>query len=247
MLFDMVTLVGRQPWYAPGLRGLAAQMWGLFGNVWDLLVLVGVLLIATLVIDRTRTPIRARAWLPALLAAIVLLPGGAVGANKLGGDHNSFHSVYFLLAAAAALLVELAASARPGRALAYLFCVAAILAAWRSDRIALRASRPPLWQNDAQRAYDFALRHPGEAYFPWQPLASLLAEGRLYHFDYAMIDRVLGGYPPTPAHVRAYVPPRMRWIAAAGRVYTLSYFPEYSEEVTLPELPGWVVRTRPPP
>ena len=246
MLFDMVTLVGRQPWYTPGVRGLATQTWNLCGNIWDLLSLLAVLLVIAFVAQR-RTPIATQAWLPPLLAAIALIPGGAVGANKLGGDQNSFHSVYFLIAAVAALLVELGTSVRSVRMLGYLFCAAAILAAWRSDRIALRAPRPPLWQNDAQLAYDFAVRHPGEAYFPWHPLASLLAEGRLYHFDYAMIDRVLGGYPPTPTHIRAYVPSRMRWIAAKGHVYTFSYFPEYSEEVKLPELPGWVVRTRPPP
>jgi hypothetical protein len=104
-----------------------------------------------------------------------------------------------------------------------------------------------LWRNDPQLAYDFAVQHPGEVYYPWQPLATLLAEGRLYHFDYALMDRFIGGYEPTPEHLRANLPPRMRWIAANGRVWTFHYFPEFSQEVQLPELPGWVVRTRPPP
>jgi hypothetical protein len=247
MIFDMVTLVVHQPWYQPGLAGLAAQVWRLLGNVWELVIVVAVALPAALLLDYGGAPVAARPWVPPLLAALFLLPGGALGANKLGGDQNSFHSVYFLLAAVAALLVERGQAARVGRVLGYAFCAAAIVAAWRSDRIPLWKPQPPLWQNDPQLAYDFAVRHPGEAYFPWQPLSSLLAEARLYHFDYAMIDRVIGGYAPTPEHVRRYLPPRMRWIAARGRVYTFGYFPEYSEEVRLPELPGWLVHTRPSP
>jgi hypothetical protein len=173
------------------------------------------------------------------------VPIGAVSANKLGAHENSFHAVYFLIAAAATLLVD-GGRARAGRLLAYAVCALAIVAASRSGHLDLRTPRPRLWQNDAELAYDFAVRHPGEAYFPWHPLASLLAEGRLYHFDYALIDRFLGGYEPTVAHVRGYVPPGMRWIAARGRVWTLRYFPEYSQETTLPELPGWTVLMRPP-
>jgi hypothetical protein len=244
MLFQLVTLVGHQPWYAPGAAGLAAQVWALLRNVWDLVAVLVLALAVAVVLARDPTPLGARAWIPPLLAALVLLPGGALGANKAGGDHNSFHSVYFIAATIAALLVGCGQPGRVARVLGHAACVAAIVAAWRSDLLPLAHPQPPIWQNDAQAAYEVSLRHPGEVYFPWQPLASLLAEGRVYHFDYALIDRILGGFPPTPAHLRADVPPHLRWIAARGRVYTFNLFPEFSEQVVLPELPGWTVRAR---
>ena len=104
------------------------------------------------------------------------------------------------------------------------------------------------WDNNEQLAYEFALRHPGEACFPWQPLASLLAEGRLYHFEYGMFDRFLAGYDPTSEHVRADVPPRLRWLVGRTPLWTFShFFPEYTEQTELKELPGWIVRSRPSP
>jgi hypothetical protein len=108
------------------------------------------------------------------------------------------------------------------------------------------SARAPGRQNNNQVAYDFAMRHPGEAYFPWQPLASLLAEGRLYHFEYGVVDRYLAGYEPTPEHLRADAPPRLRWIAASnGPTLMLRFFPEYSVPTQLAELPGWDVRSQP--
>ena len=136
--------------------------------------------------------------------------------------------------------------ARPARVIGWTFCVLGIAAAWQSGRCSAPTAQRPLWQNHNQIAYEFAVRHPGEAYFPWQPLASLFAEGRLYHFEYGMLDRFLAGYEPTAEHVRANVPPRMHWIAGHARLWTMNqFFRDYTTEVPLPELPGFVVRERP--
>jgi len=243
LLFNMFRLLNQHPWYTPGITGLLGMLGSLLWDVRGLLALLGIALAVGLLapVERGR---RTGPWLLPLLAAVCLLPTGALSANKVGGEPYALHSASYLLAAVAALLLDAARRAPATRALAWGFCAIAIAAAWQSGRPLAWAPRPPLWQNDNQLAYEFALRHPGEAYFPWQPLASLLAEGRLYHFEYGMMDRLIGGYAPTPEHVRAELPPQLRWIAAHTRVWTFTNFPDYGVSTTLPELPGWTVRAR---
>jgi hypothetical protein len=246
MLFNMVRLPGRHPWVRPGLAGLVATMWILVRNVWEVLFLLGIGL-AVAFLNRTAEARAAAPWLPALFAAVFLLPTGMLGANKLGGALNSFHSVDYAIAATAALFAAAGRRAPAARALAWAFCLAGILAAWLSGRCATWA-HPPRWENHQKQAYELALRRPGEVYFPWQPLASLLAEGKLYHFEYGVFDRNLGGYNATPEHLRAHLPPKVRWIATSHKAkWTFLLLPEFSQEVDAPELPGFVVRARPAP
>lgn len=247
MLFNMVQVASRHPWVKPGLAGLAVTVWILIRDIWEVLALLAIGLVVVFLSRGTQPRGAALPWLPPLLVALFLLPIGALGANKIGGQANSFHSVYYLIAAATALLASAGRHASAARSISWALCLAGILAAWHSGR-SEPWTQPPDWANHQQAAYELALRRPGEVYFPWQPLASLLAEGRLYHFEYGLFDRVLGGYPPTPEHLRAHLPPEARWIAtshAAGWTFTL--LPEFSEEVHPPELADWKVRARPAP
>jgi hypothetical protein len=246
MIFNMFILMQSQPWYRHDLAGIAAYVWGLARGVWGLGVLLAVGLAARLGLTPGR-PLAASGCVAPLIAAALLLPTGALGSAKVGGEVTSFHSLYYLIAAVAILLVEAGLAARRRRLLTYAFLALAMFGAWRSPHFAIRGPRPSVWENNQQRAYEFAIRHPGEAYFPWQPLASLLAEGRLYPFEYAVFDRYLAGYEPSPEHLRANLPPRVRWIAAPTKPWIIPSFPEFSEETTLPELPGWYVRARPAP
>jgi hypothetical protein len=246
MLANTVELVSRHGWYRPGIAGLAGATRAFLVNIRDLLGACATLIALAWMTRTAAAPVRARAWVPPLLAAVLLLPTGALGANKLGGELSSFHSVYYVLAGSAALLVDLGSRIRAMRTLAWACCVLAIIAAWQSGRCTPKASSTSIWQNNQQVAYEFARRHPGEAYFPWAPLASLLAEGKLYHFEYGMMDRFLGGFDPTREHFNAHLPPRMHWVAARARIWTFGhFFPDYTVETELPELPGWIVRSRP--
>jgi hypothetical protein len=245
MLFNMLEIVSRHGWIKPGLAGLATTIGRFLAGLWEVLALLAVGLVAVRLAPRGAARRTAGAWLAPALAALLLLPTGALGANKLGGEPSSFHSAYYLIAAAAAAFAE-AGRAAAARLLGWSFCVLAIAAAWQSGRATLPASRPPLWENSQQVAYEFALRHPGETYFPWQPLATLLAEGRLYHFEYGMIDRYIAGYGPTPAHLQANLPPHLHWVAATARVWSMNeFFSDYSEEAPFPDLPGFIVLSRP--
>ena len=246
MWFNLVTVPGRQPWYFPGGEGLLHVLGWMLRAARPALVVLAVGVAARLV--RGAGP-----WTTAaapLLPALALVPTGLLAANKFGGNENSFHSVYFLFAAALALLVA-DGSARPTRARAsglavYAVTLAGVLVAWRGGYAKLRGPAPAVFPNPHQQAYEFARAHPDEAYFPGHPLSTLLADGKLYHFAYGVIDRTLGGSPPSPAHFRANLPSHLEYVVVrGGDRKTMDYLPEFTETRTSPELPGWTLLTRP--
>ena len=46
-----------------------------------------------------------------------------------------------------------------------------------------------------EEAYRFSRQWPGQVYFPWHPLSVYLAEGKLYHFELGICDRIAAGIP----------------------------------------------------
>ena len=100
--------------------------------------------------------------------------------------------------------------------------------------------------NPQQLSYAFAKAHPGEVYFPWNPLSTLLAENTPYHFAYGLLDRQLAEMPVSPDYFYAYMPAHLKWVAVSkGNEYGMeiaqAYLPNFSHPVDLPELPGWTV------
>jgi hypothetical protein len=68
-----------------------------------------------------------------------------------------------------------------------------------------------------QVAYDYARQHPGKTYFPVNPLAALLAEGRLTHLDSALYDREIAGFPINAEQFAAGLPARCEFVAYPPR------------------------------
>lgn len=62
------------------------------------------------------------------------------------------------------------------------------------------------------RAVEFARAHPGEAYFPWHPLATLVAEGRLDHLEYGLLDLSFAGRKPDRDLLLAGLPDRLEYV-----------------------------------
>ncbi len=65
---------------------------------------------------------------------------------------------------------------------------------------------PALRANPSQVAWTFEKAHPGVAYFPFNPLAVLLASGTLYHSDIGLKDRELSGFGIDAEQFSKYVP-----------------------------------------
>ena len=249
MLFNMLTIPGSHGFYpfAPILRE-AARLSAPF------LVPIGV---AAWFLRTRGAPILRSDWCLTLLAFLVLLPTSILARAKQGGFLNSYHSQYYLIATAGVVTVRLLAR-REVPALARVLLVGAclyvtaLLPLPRAKRQYDRVSEL-LHDNKQRQAYDFAAAHPGEALFPWSPLATLFADGALYHFEWAVYDRNKAGYSPSDAHVRAHLPERLKYVVYPRRIVEvrqppkmilLKRLPEFTEPVDLPEAPDWVAFMR---
>lgn len=197
-------------------------------------------------------------WFPALVFAALALPAGVVGRAKVGGDINAYSfPAYFLALSLALLLVDFLARpfARPWEACKTWVRVALVVAAAgllfvrgpQATRTLYLARDMP---NTSDQVYDYALRHPGLVYFPWHPLPVLLAEGRLDHFAYGVVDRDLAGFPVAPAEFRACLPPEFQAVALPDvPLPTLPYFLTTHLKNVLaprpwPEMPGFLALSR---
>jgi len=195
------------------------------------------------------------AWAPAgasvfLVAALAVLPTGVLAAIKLGGDRNSLHSVYFLaIATALALAGEWPAGLRRSREWRTAgLLTAAVLAttlSFRQTEAHARLTALPA-QCLSQEDWAFARTRPGEIYFPWDPLATLLAEGKMYHFEYGVFDRIAAGRPLTAAQLASGLPTRPALVIYPKADYPrtmLAGFPGYVFDRTTD---GWIVFRAPP-
>lgn len=195
----------------------------------------------------TRDPLRVYG-----LPALALLPLGLFGLLKRGGDVNALsYSVYFLTIGLTLALATEAGKTVWGRRLALglpVWIVATLLFVQAPE--SLTSWRQPLDRAALphQIAYEYARAHPGRMYFPRITLASLLAEGRIYHQSVGLLDRVLAGVPPDRDHLLAHLPPDLEGIAFDDNPFrTEMQFIELSEfscPGSEPELPGFVVYRR---
>jgi hypothetical protein len=187
-----------------------------------------------------------RDWLLPVLAALFLFPISALARTKLGAWENSYHALYYLIAGSSlALASVLRSTGLAGRTLVAV--AAAATAAWAfvpSGSLAGLSRLGSLANNPQEQAFRFTRAHSGQAYFPWHPLATAYAEGKLYHFDYAVLDRDFAGYRLSPAHVRAFVPEDLRYVIFHRERQDeamLRYLPQMPASTTLPDMPDWVV------
>ena len=198
-------------------------------------------------------------------AALLMLPMACLGRIKAGGSANNYGLVDYFLSLGLVLLF-LAVSARPSlagkRPRRVLEGAMALLLAWlaiptgigfvgRLYGVSLRLPPP------SATAYQAALADPGTIYFPWRPLATLMAEGRSYHTVWGVMEREAAGLPVVEPHFRAHLPPAMRRVAVLGSnhwpsdpggrdVSPLRRLPEFGCKIHDADLPGWDVFVRGP-
>ena len=244
--FNVVSVPGRHDFYpfAPIFREYARlSLPFLLAGAWVLIRTPG----------RGRLPL-AEPWGLIAIAAVFLFPTSLLARAKLGGFLNSLHSQFFLITAVGLGVFSIVASARATKvdrlvAIALALVPLPFLPYQRSLNIYGREGM----ENRQEKALAFCLAHRGEAFFPWNPLITLISDGHLYHFEWAVRDRAIAGFTPTDEHIRAHLPENLIYVVypegqlnspgVVGREL-LGRLPEFSKRVELPELPEYAVFMR---
>ena len=191
---------------------------------------------------------RENPWTLYVLIALCMLPISIRSRLKLGCFDNNYTCLFYLHLALTMLLVQYAREDRFRRLFVGWLCAGLLFAsvALGAFKLLPRAEGLPeriaaVRFNPQQQAYDFCRVHPGLVYFPWNPLSTYLAEGKLYHFQYGVWDRHLAGYPLSPEHYAAHLPANARYQAYALAEGRLSRAPNRPEDPELNALNGWLV------
>ena len=262
LVFNMFIVPNAVPWDLNGTNRWGA-LWVEFGELvrkgrpFVLMIVVGVILTAPRVptVSGVRSWLRGRSWVLLTLIGMAMIPTSLLGAVKAGGGSNSFSFMtYFLSVAGTTVLVDAARcpnSLRSRIAKGTLIALGVGLAAHLSsdtsvfDRGWERFRQ--LDENPQQVAHNFLVVHPGTAYFPWNPLAHLMVEGKLYHMEYGVNERTISGLRMSTEQFRAHIPSRMRVLAfQADRQSEWTrrdYLTEFDRRVDVDGLPGWIVYT----
>ncbi len=66
-----------------------------------------------------------------------------------------------------------------------------------------------------QTIFRYACAHPGALYCPWNPLITLYSDGKLYHFEWGLLDRLYAQHPPTISQLRDHIPSQPAMIVYA--------------------------------
>lgn len=199
-----------------------------------------------------------RHLLPALLAAgCLLIPMGLLGRVKVGGDLNSFgFPLYFLTLAIVVLLIPVLQvvikKIRLPQGAWFSLILVVVMAAGGARVASRRLGRSLSWaclpQWGEAEAVAHIKRFGGTAYFPWHPLAHMLAEDQAYHFQYGIFDRDLAGRPVSRVHYAAGIPEQATTFVVPDHPWCIYYTGttlntrfNILKEPDRTTLPGWLI------
>jgi hypothetical protein len=261
MLFNVVTLVAHSPATRSGPWG------GDVANVFRalresctfgfLLVLVFLISAAYRRLGTWREVVAENRWLVFFVVAVAMLPVTIKACLTEGGSWNHVALVsYFLLVSGSLALCDHLAG-NEGHRDPYMRPVAqALIAAvilLTISPLNLSGSIRTLKNantNPSQAAFEYLRTQPGKAYFPWNPLPALLAEGKLYHLDYTIYDREIRGYPLTDQQFESNIPPSCRLVAfppeQVPKSAAIRRLIAGAHQISEPRLPGFIVFELPP-
>jgi hypothetical protein len=212
LLFNAFLWPGRLPWKGSTPANLAETFVELLPHAFPFLLIVA----ATQHRSESSRANLGRWLLPVLIGAS-LVPLAILGRVKKGGDVNSFSpALYPLLLACCERLLEVLlerqANAGFGQAWRRLLAVTLagltllVMPGFVKDAKLYAKLRP------SRAEYQFLRTHPGEAYFPWHPLAHLEAEGRLTHHAHSVWERGVAGFVVPRSHVISGIPAGCRYV-----------------------------------
>jgi hypothetical protein len=250
LVFNTITIPGSHPWFNNlGFFDVASLALDDFLSYAMWPAVAAVALVAAAGRGRFAGILRANDNFLLFWLALWLLPAAFLGRMKFGGALNNYAPALFPVFCGITLALSRFSEATPPGRIARRAVVILVLGFSLADclfPVKAAARIRGLSSTPDQVAFEFAKKNPGAAYFPWYPLPTVMAEGKLYPFTYAVFDREIAGFKPEMPHIRACVPDTVRYLAYRPEDdrLMLRYFPEFKTPASLPDLPGWIVYAR---
>jgi hypothetical protein len=145
--------------------------------------------------------------------SVALWPTSVAGFMKVGGYPNALAPAVYFAVLAACFIAR--GGMGLGRGVALGMAAFAVVAAALAAPVAFAYLRQ--WEGVratwSQRAFEFERAHPGEVYFPANPLAALMASGRWYYMDDGLYCRAVAGYKVSEEQLMRYLPERFSHVA----------------------------------
>ncbi|MEK6705713.1 MAG: hypothetical protein AAB116_05990 [Candidatus Poribacteria bacterium] len=194
-------------------------------------------------------------WFTFVLSGIFLIPISILAYMKPGGDYNSFAFANYMLTLGALLLMlhlskEIVTNDKKNPAKLLLIAFLSYNAVTYLPNSIMRIKFTlKLEKNDSQIAYNFAKKHKGEAYFPLIPLATLMSDKTLYHYQGEVMDHNLTTFNISKSHFEKHIPKNLRYVIYGTQPnpselidpFRSMYLPDFTIHTELPDLPGWIV------
>ena len=247
MMFNIVTVPSLHEWKGPKVSilmksGLSLALAGTF----LLLLLLPFVFRAfhgkKLSLASMGETLKQHRWILFVFIAVTMIPGCLMGEVKIGGMENSYHTLYYLLAGLGLVTYRWISSAEGDRrqvSLMGTYLVAALIIGLQSKELVNLLRARSVWNNAQQEVFEFAKKHPGEAIFPWNPLSTLYADGKVYHFEYGVYDRVFSDFSPTQEHFDKHLPENLKYIIWRNRRECFQipqFLPEFSKRTNVKSL-----------
>ncbi len=225
----------------------------------EILVFATLLLIATAIDAKLATKkniswlhlqdwARENTWLIFFFCAAVHFPIGVLANSKWGGHVNSLHFHYYGLLCVLWLIpwTQRAIPRTKAAATAWIYAAILLLSVKHSESLLHLTEEPR--QSIHQAAFDLLVEEPGKYYFPWYPLAHVMADGKVYHFEHMLVDWKSAGVEPTRQQLRDYFPEQLEYIVyhkSDRHTYTRDLFSRcFPEEPVEKKGVGWLYYKR---
>jgi len=246
LLFNLI-YISRKPWAGPIGNLLPLQWREMFLQHLLLPIMLFAFGRPAISFRDWRSWITNNPWTLWVIVAFAMTPVALMNRCTAGGDVNAFSlASYYLTIGAFVLLLSHWENRRIALCLVALLCVTELPALFHFGLAGILNGLPA---NPQEVAFNYARAHPGDAYFPWNPLSTLMAEGKLYHFEPAVTDWALAGHPLSEDHYNRYIPAAARIIAYPAdneftHETTLKRLPQFNQRTDVQDLPGWMVYRR---
>lgn len=263
LLFNMITIPSNHPWINNNkilILVLTAK------DLIDFCILPGIIVGFWILFTIPNNPKKMKIWIqenPWLLFFIVSLffiPTSLLSKVKTGGDVNGMYTVYFLTITANLVLLKQALNLsiksipktlqRISKIWLLVIVIMFTIKHINPPIFSIYKSLPNFFNNAHQIVYEYCKKNPSKVYFPWNPLSTMMAENKLYHFDDGIYSLDLAGFPISKNHFMAYIPVNFTMIAVPlwadsfnFKFYT-HYLKDFTQKIEVPELSGFIVYTK---